>query len=254
MIDIHSHLLPELDDGSRSVAQSVLVLQQFAEQGVTDVVLTPHVTAWELAEDKEDALERREVAFQLLTREAPRVPRLHLGFEIMLNHPLPPEILKDRAFSLAGSRYYLVEFFMSVSENDATELLESLSNEHAVPLVAHAERYKHCHLRAVSKWRDMGAKIQVDATTLGRSTQRGKYARQLLGAGVVDVVAADNHGDDRTLTNAVRFLADNGSADIATLLAERNTRAVIEDTDMVSVPAVPFREGVWDKIKNILGT
>ena len=70
----------------------------------------------------------------------------------------------------------------------------------------------------------------------------------------MDVVAADNHGDDRTLTNAVQFLSDTGSADIAALLAVQNTKAVIEDAAMISVPAVPFREGVWDKIKNILGT
>ena len=90
MIDIHSHLLPDIDDGSRTVAQSALVLNQFAEQGVTDVILTPHISAGELELDKGDALERREVAFQLLSREAPAVPRLHLGFEIMLDHPLPP--------------------------------------------------------------------------------------------------------------------------------------------------------------------
>jgi len=254
VIDIHSHLLPDIDDGSRTVAQSVLVLKQFAEQGVTDVILTPHVSAGELAVDKDDALERRDVAFELLSRAAPEVPRLHLGFEIMLDHPLPSEILADRRFSLAGSRYYLVEFFLSVSDHEATSLLEGVAGNNAVPLVAHAERYKLCNVRTVSEWRGLGAKIQVDATTLGRSTTRGKFARQLLGAGLVDVVAADNHGDDRTLTNAVQFLSDTGSADIAALLAVQNTKAVIEDAAMISVPAVPFREGVWDKIKNILGT
>jgi protein-tyrosine phosphatase len=228
-------------------------LKQFTEQGVTDVVLTPHVSAGELALDSEDALERRDVAFQLLSREAPEAPRLHLGFEIMLDQPMPPEILEDRRFSLAGSRYYLVEFFMSVSEHKATSLLNDMYSSTAVPLVAHAERYKLCNVRTVSEWRGLGAKIQVDATTLGRSTTRGKYARQLLGAGLVDLVAADNHGDDRTLTNAVQFLSDNGSVDVAVMLAERNTKAVIDDAEMIAVPAVPFREGVWDRIRNILG-
>jgi protein-tyrosine phosphatase len=252
MIDIHSHLLPDIDDGSRSVAQSVLVLKQFAGQGITDVILTPHVSAGELETDRDDALERRDVAYQLLRREAPESPRLHLGFEIMLNVPLTPEILEDRRFSLAGSRYYLVEFFVSVSEDNALSLLSSVSGTAAIPLVAHAERYRQCSVHTVSKFRELGARVQVDATTLTRSNHRGKAARQLLGAGLVDLVAADNHGDDRTVRTAVEFLEDDGSADVARLLTVANTQAILEDTEMTAVRAVPFREGVWKKIRNII--
>lgn len=252
MIDVHSHLLPDIDDGSRSVAQSVLVLEQFAEQGVTDVILTPHVSAGELETDKDDALERRDVAYQLLKREAPESPRLHLGFEIMLNAPLSPTILEDRRFSLAGSRYYLVEFFLSVSEDNALSLLSSLSGTEAVPLVAHAERYRQCSVRTVSKFRELGAKVQVDATTLTRSNHRAKAARRLLGAGLVDLVAADNHGDDRTVRTAVEFLEEDGSADVARLLAVANTQAILDDVDMTPVRAVPFRKSVWQKLRSII--
>jgi protein-tyrosine phosphatase len=253
LIDVHNHLLPDIDDGSRTVAQSVLVLNQFADQGVTDVVLTPHVSAGELAIDKDDPLERRDVALTLLGREAPDVPRLHLGFEIMLDVPLSLEILDDRRFSLAASRYFLVEFYISVSEDDATSLLRGLSGYGAIPVVAHAERYRNCSVRVVSKWKQLGAKISVDATTLARSNHRGKVARQLLGAGLVDLVAADNHGDDRVISNAVRFLSEHGSAHIGELLAGRNPQAILDDADMALVPAVPFRDTMWSKISRFIG-
>ena len=230
----------------------MLVLNQFAEQGITDVVLTPHVSAGEIVIDKDDPLERRDVAFTLLGREAPEVPRLHLGFEIMLDVPLSLEILADRRFSLAESRYFLVEFYISVSEDDAIALLEGLAGRDAVPVVAHAERYRNCSIRAVSRWKELGAKIQVDATTLTRSNHRGKVARELLGAGLVDLVAADNHGDDRVISSAVRYLSDHGSPDIGELLAERNPRAIVDDGEMVPVPAVPFRDGVWSKIRRMM--
>ncbi len=252
MIDVHSHLLPDIDDGSRSVAQSVLVLKQFAEQGVTDVILTPHVSAGELENDRDDALERRDVAYQLLLREAPEVPRLHLGFEIMMNSTLPPEILEDRRFSLAGSRYYLIEFFMSVAEASALSLLSSLTGTTAIPLVAHPERYRRCTARTVARFRELGAKVQVDATTLTRSNHRGKAVRQLLRAGLADLVAADNHGDDRTVRTAVEFLEGKGSSHVANLLAVANTQAILNDSEMTPVPGVPFRRGVWKKIRNII--
>ncbi|UCG85635.1 MAG: hypothetical protein JSW71_17150 [Gemmatimonadota bacterium] len=236
------------------MTQSVLVLRQFAESGITDVVLTPHVSAGELAFDKEDALERRDVAFTLLSREAPEKPRLHLGFEIMLDVPLVASILDDRRFSLAGSRYYLVEFPISVFEDDATSLLEGLVEGDAVPLVAHVERYRNCGVKSVAQWKQLGAKVQVDATTLTRSSERGHVARQLLGAGLVDVVAADNHGDDRVLGNAVQFLSNHESEHITRSLTEGNPRAVLEDVDMNPVPAVAFREGLWSRIKHYMGS
>jgi protein-tyrosine phosphatase len=252
LIDLHSHLLPDIDDGSRSVTQSVLVLKQFAEDGITDVVLTPHVAAGELAFDKEDALERREVAFTLLSRDAPPTPRLHLGFEIMLDVPLAAGILEDRRFSLAGSRYYLVEFPISVAEDDATSLVEGLVGGDAVPLIAHAERYRYCSIKSVARWKQLGAKIQVDATTLTRTSYRGRIARQLLSAGLADVVAADNHGDDRVLGSAVRFLSNHESAHIARSLDESNPKAVLENRDMSMVPAAKFREGLWSRIKHYM--
>jgi protein-tyrosine phosphatase len=229
-----------------------LVLRQFAENGITDVILTPHASAGELAFDKEDALETREVAFTLLSREAPTMPRLHLGFEIMLDVPLAPDILADRRFSLAGSRYYLVEFPIPVAEDHAMSLLEGLIGGDAVPLVAHAERYRNCSVRAVEKWKQLGAKVQVDATTLTRSGNRGKSARQLLSAGLADVVAADNHGDDRMVSTAVDFLSDHESDDVARSLAQLNPRAVVEDWDMIPVAAVAFRESLWSRIRHYL--
>ena len=59
MIDIHSHLIPAIDDGSRTLEQSRAVLRMFEQHGVQHVVLTPHVRASELATHLEEAVERR---------------------------------------------------------------------------------------------------------------------------------------------------------------------------------------------------
>jgi protein-tyrosine phosphatase len=252
LIDIHSHLLPSIDDGSQSVEQSVSVLEQFAQQGITDVVLTPHVRASELALDPEGVLERRDSAFELLGCEVPEWPRLHVGFEIMLDQPIGDETLSDRRFALAGSRYYLVEFYLSVASASVEAALKQIVEAGVVPLVAHPERYGMCSATAATRWREMGAKIQVDATTLTRSSQRAAKARQIVRSGSADVLAADNHGDQRNLSEAFEFLAQQGSPKVAQMLTVENARSVLEDRPMETVPAVVIREGFWSKFKNII--
>ena len=253
MIDIHSHLLPAIDDGSRTVEQSVQVLEWFATEGVTDVILTPHARASELAHDPDDSLERREMAFDALKEHAPDSPKLHLGFEIMLDQPLPRPVIEDRRFSLAGSRYYLVEFHWSIAIQSAEAALRRMSQAGAIPVVAHPERYDSCDPRAVATWCTAGARMQVDATTLTQSSQRGRKARQLVAHGLASVVAADNHGGDRCISTAVRFLEERGAPEAAHWLSTKNTTAMLEDRDVTDVPAITLRENTWSRIKHIMG-
>lgn len=253
MIDIHSHLLPGIDDGSRSPEQSMEVLQLFVEHGVTGVVLTPHVTASEIEQDPEGPVDTRAVAFEQLRATGLEAPRLHLGFEIMLDQPMTPLLMSDRRYSLAGSRYYLVEFPYSVVPHFAGKVLETIAQTGAVPVVAHPERYSGCAPEAVARWRDAGAKIQVDATELTRPTVRGRRARQLLATGLADLIAADNHGNRRLIGTGVKYLAERGAAHQATLLAEVNPLALVDDGDLEPVPPVEFREGVLDRWRRFVG-
>ncbi len=253
LIDIHSHLLPAIDDGSRSVEQSLQVLEWFATEGVTDVILTPHVRASELAHDPDDSLERRAIAFDALKAHAPDSPKLHLGFEIMLDQPLPTLVMGDRRFSLAGSRYYLVEFHWSIAIQSAEAALRKISQAGAIPVVAHPERYDSCGPQAATAWCAAGARMQVDATTLVRSSLRGRRARQLVAHGLASVVAADNHGGDRCISTAVRFLEERGAPEAAHWLSTKNTAAMLQDRDVTDVPAISLREDVWNRIKHIMG-
>ena len=84
MIDIHTHLLPGVDDGSRSIEASVSVLERFSRDGVEIVVCTPHLDASEAGEAPH---ERNADLLAALTAAAPATPRLLPGFEILLDAP-----------------------------------------------------------------------------------------------------------------------------------------------------------------------
>ena len=171
VIDLHSHLLPGVDDGSRTVEQSVGVLQRMAELGITDVCLTPHFRA---AETAHGPSRRHDEAFAALEAEAPALPRLHRGAEVMLDRPLPGAAKGLRRVSLRGTRYLLVEFPRLVAADAVTNALTRVRDTGITPVLAHPERYGCCSVEAVAFWRTLGTRMQVDATTLLSPQARGQ--------------------------------------------------------------------------------
>jgi protein-tyrosine phosphatase len=251
LIDVHSHLLPNIDDGSRSVEQSVVVLEALGAGGVTDVVLTPHTSVSALIDHLEDEIGHRDETWAILASEAPRVPRLHVGFEVMLDREPPPSLLGDRRLTLAGSRYLLVEFRMTVRSERTFALLGAVSRAGVVPVVAHPERYPKCSIDDISRWKADGAKLQVDATTVARRGPRGDLTRALVEAGLADVAAADNHGDGNSVVAALRYLAERGHAEVGRLLVLENPRGVLEDRDLSPAPPIRLRRpGLLSRLRN----
>ncbi len=257
MIDIHTHLLANIDDGSRSVVQSVEVLRDFRADGVKGVVLTPHIRASEIASEGKVHLRRREAALEELAGRALPEPRLYLGFEIMLDEPLPSVALGDRQFSLAGSRYYLVEFHLGVVAGHATPVLEQIAAAGGIPIVAHPERYDACSVEVVRAWRAVGARMLVNCTALTRPGLHGRRARALLGDGLADALASDNHGDARTLRFGARYLHEHADPAVADIVIRRltveNPRAIVEDRELAEVPPIRFRDGLVARLKRVLG-
>jgi protein-tyrosine phosphatase len=257
VIDIHSHLLPGLDDGSRSLEQSVTVLRQMARDGVTGLVLTPHITASEINAGPEPAIARRDGALDRLTPHCPPAVELFAGFEIMLDEPLTPPAVGDRRLSLAGSRYYLVEFPVGVVGELATRALGDIARAGPVPVLAHPERYESCSPEAARAWREAGARMQVDAGALGRATTRGYRARQLVAAGLADVIAADNHGDGRSLRVALETVRSRGAGgnvaeEALQLLTYLNPMAMTRDWELKEVPGLPMAERWTDRVRRFL--
>ncbi len=252
MIDLHSHLIPAIDDGSRSLEQSLGVLREFVDAGVSGVVLTPHATASELAENPDGAAERRDQAYDPLRRIGLAAPKLYVGFEIMLDQPFSAVTIGDRRFSLAGSRYYLVEFRYGVVATSARNVLAKIADAGAIPIVAHPERYDACSPETITEWRATGAKMQLDSTTLTQPTSRGHRARQLLAAGLGDVIAADNHGNHRLLTKGVEYLKARGGSQSVHILATVNPKAVINNEDMIPVPPIDIKENMLNRLRRFV--
>ena len=229
--------------------QSVRVLFEMARQGVTDVCLTPHIKSGR-AEAGPPAVHGR--AFESLQAQAPQMPRLHRGAEIMMDRPITRPVALARNVTLAGTRYILVEFTRLVAYDTVTIALSQVLELGLVPVLAHPERYSCCSVDAVRHWRSLGAKAQVDATTLLTSQARGQRARLLVSEGLADILAGDNHGDDRTVATGARFLRAQEGHDQVDLLVRRNPAAILADGELSPVPPLRIRQSWMSRIKQFL--
>jgi protein-tyrosine phosphatase len=247
VIDLHTHLLPGVDDGSNTVEQSVEVLERFAEQGVTAVCCTPHLSASEAADPPCDAIDD---LLATLRDAAPPAVSLTRGFEIMLNVPTP--LLGERCLTLAGTRYILVEFGRLVPAGASLEILKRVVAQGLVPVLAHPERYQICTPEMGRAWQEAGVVLQVDATTLLAESRRAERARSLVAAGCAGIVASDNHGDRRTVFAALEWLERHGGPQQARLLATDNPAAILADEPVAPVPPFRMRRSLFTQFKDFL--
>lgn len=247
MIDIHSHLLPGVDDGSTSIETSVAVLERFARNGLEVLVCTPHLEA-----SRADVApyEKHRALLADLVAAAPAKPELRLGWEIMLDRPGCD--LQSPTLSLGGAKAVLVEFPRAYLPVGTTDELDRIRRSGVVPVVAHPERYYGCTLDTVRAWRDVGAVIQTDATMLLARGPMTELAKSLLAAGLIDCLASDNHGDRRSLAAARVWLEEIGAADHARLLTHSNAARVLADEPTLPVPPLPLARGVVHRLRELL--
>jgi protein-tyrosine phosphatase len=170
----------------------------------------------------------------------------------MLDRPLPTGGDGARRCTIGGTRYLLVEFPRMVALDTVTIALSRVLETGLLPLLAHPERYTCCSAEAVALWRELGARTQVDATTLLSPQSRGQRARALVAAGQADILAADNHGDERSIATGRRFLEAQDGAGAAELLTTLNPRAILDDAPLTQVPPVEIRRSWMQRIRQLL--
>jgi len=247
LVDIHTHLLPGVDDGSPYVEVSADVLRRFAADGVEVVVCTPHLRATHAGRITEDLY---ATTFEALTTAVGGAPVLKRGWEIMLD--VPGVDLRAPILSLGGSRAILVEFPRTGVPLRAGEELERLRGAGLVPVLAHPERYPGCTMAHVRAWRQAGTVMQIDAVALLAGGLMGEMALALLEEGLTDCLASDNHGDARSLAVIRDWLTEQGAQEHATMLTEVNPRRLLDDLPLLPVPPVRVRRGLLGRLRELV--
>ncbi len=252
MIDLHSHVLPGIDDGAADLDEAVAMCRLAAAEGCEAMVATPHQRRepwWNC-----DAGELAALRARLQEAVGP-APRLLAGGEIRVDGELLQEVERLPAsglLPLAGSRYLLIEFGGRESPDAAADLVHELAVAGWRPVLAHPELipWLATDPAAVARLVTLGATAQVTAMSVtgdfGRRAQAD--ALRLLGAGLVHFVASDCHDTRRRppgLRRAHEALGRAWGEEVARRLTVDNPRAVVEDRPLPGTARAALSVAAW---------
>ena len=200
MIDIHNHILPNLDDGSKSTEMSLNMLKYAYEQGVTDVVNTVHFQhpTFLNIDNSLDNIQRIAKSLQSKLDEFKIPIKIHLGSEVFYYENLI-KISDEPLTTLGGRKYMLIEFSPKNIPNSQKQTLYDLKMSGITPIIAHPERYKLVqeNFSIVYDWINAGCLIQVDAgSLLGLMGEKAKNSSHLIiKEKCCHILASDAHND-----------------------------------------------------------
>lgn len=234
MVDIHCHILPETDDGSDSLEESVEMCRMAAADGIKTIVATPHMfDGVHKTPDRDSIRERIARVMQACDNCVEIVP----GGEVRYSHEIFDESHDPHSrIRLNGSSYMLLEFPFQMVPPNVEQTIFSILNSGITPIIAHPERNKRLqrHPEILANLIERGAFSQLDAGSLTGSFGQESLdsARKLLHSGMVHFIATDAHHAGRrrpNLTEAVKIAAEIIGLDEARALVELNPRAMIHD-------------------------
>lgn len=191
LTDWHSHVLPGVDDGIKTLEESLEVLRHFDAKGVDTLWLTPHIM-----EDYPNTTEKLRARFQELSDAWTGRLRLRLAAENMLD-PLFEERLAARDLLPIGDNedHLLVETSYFSPPMGFEDMLDSIMSAGYYPLLAHPERYAYMKEEDYTRLRENGVRMQLNYVSLvgGYGETARKKSVWLLKNGYIDVVGSDVH-------------------------------------------------------------
>lgn len=197
MIDMHSHIIPMVDDGSRSIAITEKMFKEASNQGFNAIFATPHY------------IDRKSVKREYMLEHFSKLVKMakFYGIELLLGNevficPEIADLVKDGIVSkMNDSRYLLMELPRNSDINYLDDALFELGSLGVVPILAHPERYRFVHEdpEALYDIADKGVLFQLNSGSLigdyGESVK--KVAKKLLKANVYQFMGSDSHSYDR---------------------------------------------------------
>ena len=261
-VDVHSHLVPGVDDGARDLGDTLASVGRMTELGIRRILTTPHLDG--SVTRNEEALEARlsevdeafDRAATAVREEFPAVD-FRRGHEVMLD--IPDVDFSDPRVRLAGTSFVLIEWPRLHVPPGTTRVLERIMSDGYRPIIAHPERYIgiDSKLGVIARWREVGAYLQVNHGSLsGRYGAAAKgIAARLLRNGWADYLASDFHAQSQAsiyFTEVGQQLEAMRAGESLTHLCRTNPSRVFTDEVPFPVPPLPPETGLWARMKSLL--
>lgn len=240
MIDIHSHIIFDVDDGPRNIEESLRLVQSAAEQGVRIIVATSHRRKG-MFETPEKKIKAHFL--QLKAEVARLLPKVTLcyGGELYYTKDMIEKLTQKKIPTINGSRYVLLEFSMTTPWKDIQEAVREVQMIGLTPLIAHIERYNALAFEEgrVRELIESGCYTQVNSNHLLKAELIGdaakefkKRARYFLERDLIHCVASDMHNLDTRpsyMKEAYELVCREYGLDRAKNLFKKNPLALLKN-------------------------
>lgn len=233
--DIHCHLLYGVDDGAKNREEALKMLEIAAEEGITDMMLTPHAKGDRLVPPR--MLQERLQDIRELAREHGIPIRFSLGNEIYYLNEVEERLRNRRLLTLSGDGHVLVEFGPDADYIYIRNALLRLKMAGYRPIIAHVERYiKLINVERVEFLRENGAEIQVNAASVSGEAGFGikQYVKKLLKRGLVDYVGTDAHSAGiraPRVRKCLKYLYAKYDAEYVDSIVYNNTKSLMDSKE-----------------------
>jgi len=195
-VDIHSHLLPGIDDGSKSMENTIEMISTMDSYGIQNFITTPHVLGNVWKNSSDTILDKLDLVLEELEKRDMSYIKFDAAAEYMLDEEFC-ELLKARDLLTLKEDSLLVEMSFLQAPVNLYEMLFDIQLAGYKPIMAHPERYMFYHqdFELYQKLKDAGCRFQLNLLSLtghyGKSVQ--KAAERLLKEGMIDFAGSDTH-------------------------------------------------------------
>jgi protein-tyrosine phosphatase len=200
LVDMHSHLLPGLDDGLKKMDETVSYIKQLYELGYRKLICTPHILSDLYPNTKQTILPKlQEVREALAAAQVPMV--VEAAAEYMMDHDFFEVVhhAKKEDLLTINNQYILVEMSYLAPSPNVEEIIFTLRMLGLTPILAHPERYSYYHhsFEQYERFKELGCKLQVNILSLsgGYGPHVKKVAEKFFKKKMVDFAGTDMHHD-----------------------------------------------------------
>lgn len=195
MVDIHTHILPGVDDGSKTIEESLSIIEYLSECGFTDFVLTSHYI--QNTKYNVNKKEREKILKELKKKLSNKDINLYLGNEVYLCEDILELLKKKEIANLNNTQYILIELPLTGYLNNLSNILCELTSQGITPIVAHPERYHFLqkNKKRIRELLEFNCLLQCNINSI--TGKYGKNAKKLmkwlLKNDLVEFLATDTH-------------------------------------------------------------
>ena len=256
MIDIHNHILPNIDDGSQSMSMSIDMLKNAFNQGITDVVNTVHyqhpkVEGLDLSYER---LNNKVVELQNNINQLGLPIKIHLGAEVFFL-PNLIEIIDNPITTFGNKKYMLIEFMPNYIPEIYKKIFFDLKMAGITPIIAHPERYKPVQkdINLVLQWLNLGCLIQVDAGSIlgGLGNSAKKISEIIIKQNWCQIISSDAHDNKKRnfLLSDALSLAIDWIGNDATFLVNEHPKCILEGKSInIDFNNNEIKSSFWDSL------